>query len=338
MQNSDLYWERGTEKLEDMSRQQKLLHKERVKARNVEERKRKKTEEGQALTPADDLASPDEDEGGAGLPNLYFTIAPAEWKSNYHRGVQQWCKEAGCSVSQAQAAMTFHLHHVIGAVLREIILKKGSGLTEGVFKKRAEVGTEEVYEYSPRRHRIVQRRVEFVLAENVFIAKTPNNTRFIVHPIAINGKKFLPFAYGYAMTIRRAQGSTLEQVCLWFDHRYPADRGYAYVGSSRVRFATDLSLMGKAKRTDWLPVGGDETCEQTTRGYDSATAEEDSEEASGDEPSSGLEGPQSSGDQGSSDGQDSGGEEPGSPGSDNEVHGVFLDDGRQSEDYGQERD
>ena len=56
------------------------------------------------------------------------------------------------------------------------------------------------------------------------------------------------------MTIRRAQGSTLDTVGLLFDRRC-ADRGYAYVGSSRVRRRDDLWLVGRVRRTDWLPVG-----------------------------------------------------------------------------------
>ena len=36
-----------------------------------------------------------------------------------------------------------------------------------------------------------------------------------------------------------------------------ADHGYAYVGSSRVRAKADVFHVGKIRRTDWLPVGGD---------------------------------------------------------------------------------
>eukprot|EP00973_Karenia_brevis_P057477 7994990-Karenia_brevis.AAC.1 len=82
----------------------------------------------------------------------------------------------------------------------------------------------------------------------------------------------MPYCYGYAMTMRRSQGSTMEMVCLWFDHKYPAHRGYAYVGASRVRRAEDLVLMGKLRRTDWLPVGGeDNPDEQVKRDEDSAS-------------------------------------------------------------------
>ena len=94
---------------------------------------------------------------------------------------------------------------------------------------------------------------------------------------------FMPFCYGYATTIRRAQGSTLRLVGLWFDHKYPADRGYAYVGSSRVRAAHDLFLVGRVKRSDWLPVGEEKPEEQTHRGVDSEDTSSNSDAGSEDQ-------------------------------------------------------
>ena len=92
----------------------------------------------------------------------------------------------------------------------------------------------------------------------------------LVHPVAYeeDGKNqhFMPFCYGYALTIRRAQGSTTEKVGLWFDHQYAPERGYGYVGASRVRTANDVYLMGKVKRSDWLPVGEGDEDEQLKRG------------------------------------------------------------------------
>ena len=115
--------------------------------------------------------------------------------------------------------------------------------------------------------------IEYVLHRRVFIAKTPRGVRMLVHPVAYEEHgtySFMPFSYGYAMTIRRAQGSTTDQVALWFDHKYAAERGYGYVGASRVRAARGLYLMGKVKRSDWLPVGQPTEDEQLQRGYDSA--------------------------------------------------------------------
>ena len=64
----------------------------------------------------------------------------------------------------------------------------------------------------------------------------------------------LPCSYGYSTTIRRAQGQTLDMGCLFFDHSYPADRGYGYVGASRFKCKEDLYIYGKLRRTDWLPT------------------------------------------------------------------------------------
>ena len=80
----------------------------------------------------------------------------------------------------------------------------------------------------------------------------------LVHPMEENGALFLPCCYGYATTIRRAQGASLEQGCLWFNQRrFAAGRGYGYVGVSRFKRRTGVYLFGKLRRTDFLPVGED---------------------------------------------------------------------------------
>ena len=66
----------------------------------------------------------------------------------------------------------------------------------------------------------------------------------------------VPVVYAYATTMRRAQGSTGDLVGLHFDRRC-ADRGYAYVGASRAKRRQDVFLVGRVRRSDWLPVGGD---------------------------------------------------------------------------------
>ena len=75
-----------------------------------------------------------------------------------------------------------------------------------------------------------------VLAEDetgvsVFTAKLSTGALVLVHPIRAKGQTFLPCSYGYATTIRRAQGSSLDLGALYFDHKFPADRGYGYVGA-----------------------------------------------------------------------------------------------------------
>ena len=97
-------------------------------------------------------------------------------------------------------------------------------------------------------------KVQSVLRHDVFILKTSQNVPILVHPITLRGRKYLPVSYGWATTIRRAQGATLNKIALWFDRRV-ADKGYAYVGLSRARKATDVYLIGKIRRTDWRAVG-----------------------------------------------------------------------------------
>ena len=97
----------------------------------------------------------------------------------------------------------------------------------------------------------------------------------LVHPVRSGDSVHLPCAYGYATTIRRAQGSSLDQGCLFFDHSYPPERGYGYVGASRFRTRDGLFLFGKIRRSDWLPVGSNSEHEQTRRGVDSESCSED---------------------------------------------------------------
>ena len=97
--------------------------------------------------------------------------------------------------------------------------------------------------------------IEDVLSPCVFTMRLSSGVMVLVHPIHAGGEQpFLPCTYGYATTIRRAQGSSLEQGALYFDHRYPAQRGYGYVGASRFKSSEGLYLYGKIRRTDWLPV------------------------------------------------------------------------------------
>ena len=56
----------------------------------------------------------------------------------------------------------------------------------------------------------------------------------LVYPMEEEGAIFLPCCYGYATTIRRAQGADLYQGCIYFDQKkFPAGRGYGYVAVSR---------------------------------------------------------------------------------------------------------
>ena len=159
--------------------------------------------------------------------------------------------------------------------------------------------------------------IEYVLHKSVFVAKTSKDLRILVHPVTYDGYEFMPYSYGYATTMRKAQGSTMDIVALWFDHKYAPDRGYAYVGASRVRRAIDLYLMGKTRRSDWLPVGQDpDGDEHTQRGTESKSTSLDSEEPSEDQAGTDSDDSEESEDQGNSDSEDA--EESEDPGDDSD--------------------
>ena len=110
----------------------------------------------------------------------------------------------------------------------------------------------------------------------VFIARLTGTGNFVlVHPREEDGARFLPCVYGYATTIRRAQGADLEHGCLYFDHTRPAARGYGYVGASRFKRRSGCFVFGKLRRTDFLPVGEPKDGEVLQRGYHSVDSEDD---------------------------------------------------------------
>ena len=101
----------------------------------------------------------------------------------------------------------------------------------------------------------------------VFTMRLTSGNMVLVHPIRLGDDCFLPCVYGYAMTTRKAQGSTLDFAVLYFDLFRPASPGYAYVGASRVRNHEGLYYFGKIRRSDWQAVGV--TPIQPDRGVDS---------------------------------------------------------------------
>ena len=96
------------------------------------------------------------------------------------------------------------------------------------------------------------------------------STRYVGRADAIH--ELLPCTYGYATTVRRAQGASLDYVCLYFDAKFPPDRGYGYVGASRGRNAAGLYHFKRLRRTDRLPIGGGDSDEESDRG-DASDAE-----------------------------------------------------------------
>ena len=91
-----------------------------------------------------------------------------------------------------------------------------------------------------------------LLGHHAFILKLTTGTLVLVHPIAVAGRVVLPCSYGYATTIRKSQGASLAAGCLFFDHCYPAERGYGYVGASRFRDKAGIFYYGTLRRSDWL--------------------------------------------------------------------------------------
>ena len=130
--------------------------------------------------------------------------------------------------------------------------------------------------------------VETVLSKFIFLLRLTTGTLVLVHPIRSGGQMHLPCTYGYGMTIRRSQGSTLDAGCMYFDHCYPPERGYGYVGVSRFRFKAAIYHYGRIRRTDWLPVKTS-IDDQMVRGVDSEDGEYDEENAEMDDVYSGSE-------------------------------------------------
>ena len=99
----------------------------------------------------------------------------------------------------------------------------------------------------------------------VFTLLLTSGIMLLVHPICVDRKVFLPCSYGYAVTVRKAQGASLDGVVCDFELFKPLERGFAYVALSRARRRDMCYRFGRIRRTDWLPAEGDRANEQTTR-------------------------------------------------------------------------
>ena len=118
------------------------------------------------------------------------------------------------------------------------------------------------------------------MGNGIFIAQLVGTGNFVlVYPREEDGLRFVPCVYGYAQTIRRAQGADLDQGCIEFDHTRPAARGYGYVGCSRFKSRAGCHLFGKLRRTDFLPVGEPTADEVLERGY--LTVDSDADDGCG---------------------------------------------------------
>jgi hypothetical protein len=111
----------------------------------------------------------------------------------------------------------------------------------------------------------------------IFIAQLVSTGNLVlIFPMEEDGERFVPCCYGYATTIRRAQGASLDLGAIYFDQRKRhAGRGYGYVGVSRFKSRLGCFLYGKLRRTDFLPVGDVKDDEVFERGVDSETSDED---------------------------------------------------------------
>ena len=79
--------------------------------------------------------------------------------------------------------------------------------------------------------------METLQGNAVFVARLVVSGNYVlIHAMEEDGAVFPPCCYGYATTIRRAQGASLDLGCIYFSQRkFPAGRGYGYVGVSRFR-------------------------------------------------------------------------------------------------------
>ncbi len=112
---------------------------------------------------------------------------------------------------------------------------------------------------------------------SVFTARLVGTGNMVlVHPIEENGEVFLPCCYGYATTVRRAQGADLFHGCIYFEQKKRvATRGYGYVACSRFKSREGCYVLGKLRRSDILPAGPEKAGEILERGYDSVSSSDD---------------------------------------------------------------
>lgn len=118
---------------------------------------------------------------------------------------------------------------------------------------------------------------ESLRGNSVFVARLVGSGNLVlVHPLVEQGRHFLPCCYGYATTIRRAQGASLDCGCIYFNQeRFAAARGYGYVGVSRFRSRNGCYLYGSLRRSDFLPVGPEQEEEVLERGVESEDTDDD---------------------------------------------------------------
>jgi len=202
---------------------------------------------------------------------------PFSWLTSTNAGAAEVCAAAlrVLKVSAEEQAAGFPCDYTCASSLR-IVAKKGIliRLTRNLDKQRGFVNGALA---------VVWEQLD---GNRCFVVRLCSSGNLVlVHPLREMDQKrtvmteFLPCIYGYATTIRRAQGASLDQGCLYFDQtdcygKHPG-RGYGYVGASRFRSRDGCYLYGRIRRTDFLPVGEPREDEVTERGMESASTDSD---------------------------------------------------------------
>ena len=109
------------------------------------------------------------------LPNLFFTIAPAEWSFPLPYGVLQAAADAG-ALSENQALLTLHLHNALSAVLEHSLLKTGANLEECGIKKVKEYVFRFEFQSRGTLHVHVLAWVDYLDGQNVDLLTGNSNT------------------------------------------------------------------------------------------------------------------------------------------------------------------
>ena len=189
-----------------------------------------------------------------------------QWLTCTNKGASEVCEAAlrAKGITDEQLEAGYPCDPTSKSKLR-IIAKKGIliRLTRNLDKTRGFVNGALAFVFEP-------------LGRGVFVAQIlETGNMVLVHPMKENDMIFLPCCYGYATTIRRAQGASLDQGCIYFDNKkYPAGRGYAYVAVSRFRTRAGCHLYGRLRRSDFLPVGKEKDDEHIDRGYESMDSDD----------------------------------------------------------------
>jgi ATP-dependent exoDNAse (exonuclease V), alpha subunit - helicase superfamily I member len=70
----------------------------------------------------------------------------------------------------------------------------------------------------------------------------------------VRGRTFYPLRAGYAVTLTKIQGATLEHVTVWLDR--PNTRAAGYVAISRVEYMSQVRFLGQLTRNHFIPTFG----------------------------------------------------------------------------------